>query len=56
MTSSSGPKRLEMLGGAARQEKRSRLPRNEQTGGSDQEAFFASAGGAEVCRVSRRRS
>jgi len=26
----------------------SRLPRNEETGDSDKEAFFASAGGVEV--------
>ena len=29
-------------------EKYSRLPRNAETGGSDKEALFASAGGAEV--------
>ena len=37
-------------------EKWSRLPGNRQTGDSDKEAFFASAGVVEVCGVSRRQS
>ncbi|WP_213369157.1 hypothetical protein [Mesobacillus boroniphilus] len=36
-------------------EKYSRLSRNAETGDSDKEALFASAGGVEVSEVSRRR-
>ncbi|MCM3572933.1 MULTISPECIES: hypothetical protein [Mesobacillus] len=41
--------------GRAEIERYSRLSRNMETGDSDKEALFASAGGVEVSDVSRRR-